>query len=944
MRKGIFGKAAGAALGVLAGVLVFTACEHSVSGGSRQSGTGTIKVSIGVVEQIETARTVHPEVSGFTRYALSFEATEGGAAHDPVVVTGGSAEIELVLGTYTITAKAYTGTDPNFTAVAKGVKAGVAVTEGDNSPVQIFMSPDTDEGGEGTFSYSITVPGGASGTLTITKNNEVVGSPVNLTAGTANGTVSLAAGTYRVSVRLSKPVDSEAGVVEALHIYKGMTSSFTKTYTDNDFAPPRIVTASDLTSFFPAPVTEAAPVHSLTGTEYSGTVVWKTGDTGFTGTAFGASTAYTAVVTLTANPGYTFTGVGADFFTHTNATSHTNDAGSGVVTLGFPATAAAPVPGQASGSLRVTIGFDYGDITVSSTDATIYKTGTPNSLNLSVEGYDRIAWYIDGDTTTTLSGNPVTIEAKDYAVQTHTASFTGTRNEIEYSTSVSFTVAETRTEEKAATPTTNSAAGEVASGTQVTLSTTTTGATIYYTTNGDTPDNTKTQYTAAITINAAVTIKAIAVKAGMTNSDILEVSYTVSSTPPPKKAATPTADPVAGEVASGTQVMLNTTTTDAAIYYTLNGDTPDNTKTQYTAAITINAAVTIKAIAVKAGMTNSDILTAAYTVSGEPESEEVDSNKPSGFTTNTLTGVAPIPGDIAYGNGTYIAATGSTATNRGLRVGSALSGLTIKSNIVTSAKALAGVAYGGSGGTHVFVAVGKQSTIIRSTDQGANWTEVKTDSSGSTLYAVAYGPNTFVAVGAGGTILKSSDLGTTWTEATWTGTALTTDLTYIIHDGSRFIALGNDSLAVSVDGASWSGAEVTGIRVAVASNNAGTYVAAYNTESTVWKLKYCQLPAGTTTNAGIASHIGTSDNWKEVGGDLPSSSPFKGLVWSGKRFMALTNGGLAYFSAGGTSWNSENGWSSVGGSTILGLGFVNSEFVVFGGGQSPKIYSLADWN
>jgi hypothetical protein len=49
---------------------------------------------------------------------------------------------------------------------------------------------------------------------------------------------------------------------------------------------------------------------------------------------------YQALVTLTANPGYTFTGVGADSFTYTGAASITNTANSGTVTITFPPTAA----------------------------------------------------------------------------------------------------------------------------------------------------------------------------------------------------------------------------------------------------------------------------------------------------------------------------------------------------------------------------------------------------------------------------------------------------------------------------------------------------------------------------------------------------------------------------------------------------------------------------
>src|SRR6185503_7738561 len=69
----------------------------------------------------------------------------------------------------------------------------------------------------------------------------------------------------------------------------------------------------------------------------------------------------------------------------------------------------------------------------------------------------------------------------------------------------------------AATPTFSPAAGAVAAGSTVTLSTTTAGASIYYTTDGTDPGTSSTPYTAPIAITAAVTIKAIATASGFTN-------------------------------------------------------------------------------------------------------------------------------------------------------------------------------------------------------------------------------------------------------------------------------------------------------------------------------------------------------------------------------------------------------------------------------------------
>ena len=163
--------------------------------------------------------------------------------------------------------------------------------------------------------------------------------------------------------------------------------------------------------------------------------------------------------------------------------------------------------------------------------------------------------------------------------------------------------------ETAATPEFSVASGEVRSGTTVTLSCTTEGASIYYTLDKSTPTSSSNKYTSAISITEDVTIKAIAVKDGMYDSEVATVTYTVKDA-----AAVPEFSAASGTVSSGTSVTLSCTTEGAVIYYTLDESTPTSSSTQYTSAISITETVTIKAIAVKDGMYDSDIATVTYTV------------------------------------------------------------------------------------------------------------------------------------------------------------------------------------------------------------------------------------------------------------------------------------------------------------------------------------------
>jgi sugar lactone lactonase YvrE len=79
----------------------------------------------------------------------------------------------------------------------------------------------------------------------------------------------------------------------------------------------------------------------------------------------------------------------------------------------------------------------------------------------------------------------------------------------------------------AATPTFTPKAGSYNSAQSVKITDATPGATIYYTTNGNTPTKFSTKYTAAIKVTATETVKAIAVLTGYSNSSVATAAYTI---------------------------------------------------------------------------------------------------------------------------------------------------------------------------------------------------------------------------------------------------------------------------------------------------------------------------------------------------------------------------------------------------------------------------------
>ncbi len=83
----------------------------------------------------------------------------------------------------------------------------------------------------------------------------------------------------------------------------------------------------------------------------------------------------------------------------------------------------------------------------------------------------------------------------------------------------------------AATPSFSAPSGTYTSAQSVTISDATSGATIYYTTNGTTPTTASTVYTGAITVDSTETLEAIAAASGYSNSPVATATYTINLPP-----------------------------------------------------------------------------------------------------------------------------------------------------------------------------------------------------------------------------------------------------------------------------------------------------------------------------------------------------------------------------------------------------------------------------
>ncbi|HME09037.1 MAG TPA: chitobiase/beta-hexosaminidase C-terminal domain-containing protein, partial [Bryobacteraceae bacterium] len=154
-----------------------------------------------------------------------------------------------------------------------------------------------------------------------------------------------------------------------------------------------------------------------------------------------------------------------------------------------------------------------------------------------------------------------------------------------------------------AAPTFSPIAGTYTTTQTVTLSTTTPGASINYTTNGAAPSETiGTPYTGPITVAKTTTIKAIAFGSNMPDSSISVGTFTITP------VAAPTFSPIAGTYTTTQTVTLATATSGASINYTTDGTAPSETAgTLYTGPIAVAKTTTIKAIAFGSNMPDSPI-------------------------------------------------------------------------------------------------------------------------------------------------------------------------------------------------------------------------------------------------------------------------------------------------------------------------------------------------
>lgn len=276
----------------------------------------------------------------------------------------------------------------------------------------------------------------------------------------------------------------------------------------------------------------------------------------------GYNTSYTASITLTAATGYEFTDSTTATVLGNNATSITkNTDGTLTVTYDFPATAKDKLISiTAPQAITVANGTAYDAMNL------------PATVNIVTEGNTESSAPVTWNTTAPASGS---YEPSVLTQQTVTLNGTVTcpdsidDNGVLLTTTITITISAAGI---VGAPTVNLAAGTYTENQSVTLTSSTEGATIYYTTDGSEPTitggvpaGTTAVYTAPIAVTGTegesitTTIKAIAVKDRMQNSSVETFTYTIQI-PVSKYEVTVTNGSGSGNYAQGSTVTITANT------------------------------------------------------------------------------------------------------------------------------------------------------------------------------------------------------------------------------------------------------------------------------------------------------------------------------------------------------------------------------------------------
>ena len=497
------------------------------------------------------------------------------------------------------------------------------------SPSSVSIS----QGNQGSSTLTTTVSGGFNNSISLSASGVPPGTTVTFSpstisaSGAGNSTVTIAVGlntsggTYPITVTLNG-----GGIQQSATVNLTVTAATVATPVFSPkagiYTSAQSVTITDATTGAAIYFTTNGTSPTTASTLYTGLVTVSSTETlraiavasGYSNSAVTTATYTIAAAapvfspnggTYTSRPSVTITDAttGAAIYFTTNGTAPTTASTlytGPVLVSSTEALKAIAVASGSSNSAVTTATYTIAATTpVLSPRTGVYTSAQSVTITDSTTGA-AIYYTTDGITTPTTASTsytgPVTVSSTETLKVMAVASG--------YSNSAVLTATYTIA---ATTPVLSPRAGIFTSAQSVTITDATTGAAIYFTTNGTAPTTASTLYTGPVTVSSTETLKVVAVASGYSNSSVVTAPYTIA-------AATPVLSPKAGIYTSAQSVAITDATTAAAIYYTTDGTTPTTASTLYTGPVTVSSTETLRAIAVASGYSNSAVVTAAYTI------------------------------------------------------------------------------------------------------------------------------------------------------------------------------------------------------------------------------------------------------------------------------------------------------------------------------------------
>lgn len=133
----------------------------------------------------------------------------------------------------------------------------------------------------------------------------------------------------------------------------------------------------------------------------------------------------------------------------------------------------------------------------------------------------------------------------------------------------------------------------------------------------------------------------------------------------PAPAAAPVPSVAGGSYTSVQQVSLTDSTPNAAIYYTLDGSTPDTGSTAYSGPITVRESETLQAVAAAKNYALSPVAEASYTITLQTPTIALTTSAASAFTSNSVTFTATMTATSGTPSGTITFMDGTTNLGTG---------------------------------------------------------------------------------------------------------------------------------------------------------------------------------------------------------------------------------------------------------------------------------------